>query len=159
MKQFLLQIFLLSVFDFVSMFLLSSALPIYVLLWVIVWAIFRVQGKELFLEGLLVSGLAYIFTSEPYGNLPALALWYIPIGIFLYCFRKEDKENFIHLLCLVTPFWMGIACAVTGWAGWTTDCVNGANAILGVTILFLTICRAILAGVINRILRKSMFKI
>ncbi|MDE6088584.1 MAG: hypothetical protein K2G25_09385, partial [Oscillospiraceae bacterium] len=120
MKKFLLQMILLSVFDFVSLFLLSSALQIYILLWVIVWMILRVQGKELFLVGLLVSGLVYILASEPYGNLPSLVLFYIPIGIFLYCVRKEEKENFIHLLCFVVPSWMGIACVVTACAGWTT---------------------------------------
>ncbi|MDE5768442.1 MAG: hypothetical protein K2H82_03575 [Oscillospiraceae bacterium] len=149
MKKFILQMILLSVFDFVSLFLLTSALQIYVLLWLIVWTILWVQGKELFLVGLLATGLIYILGSRPYGNLPALALWYIPIGIFLYCVRKEEKENFIHLLCFVVPSWMGIACAVTACAGWTMDCLNGANAVLGMWFLLITLCQAVCAGLLN----------
>lgn len=147
---------LLSIFDFVSLFLLTSALQIYVLLWVIVWMILRVQGKELLLVGFLVSGPVYILASEPYGNLPSLALWYIPIGIFLYCVRKEEKENFIYLLCFVVPSWMGIACAVTAWAGWTTDCLNGANAILGMWFLLITLCQVVCAGLLNWIWKKMI---
>ena len=140
---------LLSVFDFVSLFLLTPALPIYVLLWVLVLVFFRIQGKDLFLEGLLFSSLAYNMGGEPEISLPAVALWYIPLGIFLFCVRKKEKEKITPLLCLVVPSWMGIACVVTVRAGWTTDCLYDGNIILGGMFLFITICRAIFAGMMN----------
>ncbi|MDE7121010.1 MAG: hypothetical protein K2O42_02490 [Oscillospiraceae bacterium] len=134
--------------------LIGEAPLIYVLLWFLVWVTFRVRGSDLFVQGLLLSGLIYILVSEPYGNLPALALWYIPIGIFLYCVQKQEKEDFCPLLCLVAPSWMGIACAVTGYAGWTTDCLNGANATLGMCFLLITLCQAVCAGLLNWIWKK-----
>ncbi len=144
---------LLSVFEFVSLFLLTSALPIYILLWGLVLIFFRIQGKDLFLEGLLFSSLAYNMGGELEISLPAIALWYIPLGIFLFCVRKKEKEKITPLLCLVAPAWMGIACVVTVCAGWTTDCLYDGNVILGGMFLFMTICRTIFAGVMNWIRR------
>lgn len=151
MKKFLLQIFLLSVFDLGTLLVLTSAPGLYISLWVLVWLIFRIRGKDLFLEGLLFSSLAYNMGGEPEISLPALALWYIPIVIFLFYIRKKEKEKFTPLLCLAVPLWMGFACVVTACAGWTTDCLYDGNAILGVMVLFLTICRTVFAGVMNLI--------
>ncbi|MDE6729181.1 MAG: hypothetical protein K2J71_00185 [Oscillospiraceae bacterium] len=154
MKKFLLQIILLSVLDFGTFGLIGEAPLIYVLLWLLVWVVFRVRGSDLFVQGLLLSGLIYILVSEPYGNLPSLALWYIPLVVFLFFVRKQEKEDFCPLFCLVAPFWMGIACAVTACAGWTTDCLNGANVTLGMCFLLITLCQAVCAGFLNWIWKK-----